>query len=375
MRRVVTSVAVALLAVACGGTPDAEVGPPAASGSAEDAAPSPSPSSPPSPEATAPRDAAWEHLATIDGNLPERAAAAVAGDAGTAATLWGQAGFSGAPPELDFDDEVLLLLGQADDACPDELVQLEVADGGLAVDWLMPPGPCEQPLIFRLHAVRVHRAVLGEGFSYALPEPFTSDLEPVTIELPPYTGEAPPAPQPPSAMTDDELDAVFVGHPVARCGPEHEVIDFGPAGERDERPVVTIEEANGALASAGFDIERDVVPFVEWSTGGRLSYVVAAADEDAIRQVFADAFGDRAPDLRVTPWAPAEVHDAMQALQPLLGGDDGPGRIVWAAGAPGPVSIGMIDPTREALDAIAEVVDPSLVCVTPELSGVHPADG
>ena len=372
MRRVVTTVAVALLAASCAGTADLGVDPPAA-GSAEEPALSPSPS----PDAIAPRDAAWEHLATIDGNLPERAAAAVAGDAGTAATLWGQADFSGAPPELEFDHEVLLLVGQADDACPDDLVGLEVADGALAVDWLMPPGPCRQPLIFRLHAVRVHRAVLGEGFSYELPAPFTSDLEPVTIELPPYAGEAPPAPRPPSAMTDDELDAVFADQPVARCGPEHEVIDFGPAGERDDRPVVTIEEANGALAAAGFDPEREVVPFVEWSTGARLSYVVAASDEDAIHRVFTDAFGDRAPDLRVTPWAPADVHDAMQALQPLLGGDAGPGRIVWAAGAPGPVSLGMIDPTRGALDAIAEVVDPSLVCVTPELSGVRdlPADG
>lgn len=365
MRRLISLVALAVVASACASSPSVEVQSPEGAQQTEDEV-----------AMTAPENLAWEHLGQVEANLPDRAAAAVLEDQEAVLAAWDRYGFAGGPPEVGFDDHVLLLLGQADDACPDELIRLEVVEGNLQPDWLAPPGGCNQPLVQRLHAIRVHRSVLGERFTYGLEDPFDDVFVDVTIELPPYDGETPPAPEPPTAMTEAELDAVFAGHPVSRCGPEHEVIDFGPGGTHDPRPVATIEEANAALVEAGFDPERDVVPFVERSSGGRLSYVVAADDEASIRAVFAEAFGDEAPDLRVTRWAPAEVADAMEAVQPLMGGGDigEPGSIVWAAGAPGPVELGMIDPTREALDAIAELVDPELVCVSPELSGVRPAD-
>ena len=317
---------------------------------------------------------AWEHLGQVEDVLPDHAAAAVVEDPATLQAAWERHHFEGEAPAVDFDQYVVLLLGQADDACPDQLTRLEVVDGRLEVDWLPPPGPCEQPLIGRVHAVQVHRGLLGEGFDFSLEPPFERDLEAVTIALPGYEGEAPPPPEPPREMTEADLDAVFADHAVVRCGPEHDLLDpAGPgAGATDgpTGPVADIGETNDALAAAGIDVERAVIPFVDRRNGGRLAYLVGQDDAVRIEQVLTDAFGERAPGVTVSPWAPAAVRDAQDALMPLMGGERRPGAIMESTGGPGPVMLGMVDPTREALDAVADTVDPALVCVNPLLSGV-----
>lgn len=363
MRRATGMLVAAALIAGCGQAPDLEVTDADGQGS--------------QPHGTA--DVAWEHLDQIEDVLPDRAAAAVFEDPDALAAAWERHGFDGDPPTIDFDVQVVLLVGQADDGCPDELTRLEVVGGDLEVDWLPPPGGCIQPLIMRLHAVMVHRGVLGAGFDYGLDEPYAGDLLPVTIDLPPFDGAAPAPPEPPRAMSSTDLDAVFAGHTVVRCGPEHEVLDLGPPddGGADDAavdgptgPVAEIGEANDVLAAAGIDIARDVIPFMDRSTGGRLAYFVGEADAATIEQTLVDAFGDRAPGIRVAPWAPRAVAEAQDALMPLMGGERRPGAIVESTGGPGPVRLGMIDPTREALDAVAETVDPDLVCVEPILSGV-----
>lgn len=356
MRRAVGVVVAAVLVTACGQTPGLEV----TDGDGQ-----------PSDETAV----AWEHLDQVEGLLPDRAAAAAVEDRDALAAAWQRHAFAGDPPAVDFDDHVVLLLGQADDACPDQLTRLEVVDGDLEVDWLPPPGGCNEPLIMRVHAVRVHRGVLGDGFAYGLQDPFDTELTPTSVDLPAFDGAAPPAPAPPPAMSDADLDAVFADHPVTRCGPEHEIVPGQTEAARDAGPartgpVAEIGEANDALTTAGFELGRDVIPFVDNSNGGRLAYYVGESDAATIDEILTDAFGDRAPGVVVSPWAPREVADAQDALMPLMGGERRPGAIMESTGGPGPVRIGMVDPTREALDAVADAVDPALVCVDPLLSGV-----
>lgn len=367
--------------------------------------------------------AAWVHHGQVEGVLDGRAAAQAVTDAAAWADAWDRHGFDGPRPELDFDHRIVLLLGQADDACPDELVDLEVVDGRLEVVWLPPPGGCNQPLIMRIHAVEVHRGHVSERFTYGLDEPFTDELEPATIELPPYDGTAPPPPQPPQAMTDEEIDAVFAGHPVERCGPQHELrrtgevdgplsddpevaaaqqarAQFGvasdeatvralledppPAGvedygfpltpeefEQDRRATETAQRVAEWLQQEGYE-ERRVVPMIDRSEGIRAVVVVGADDEAALRDALADRFGDDTVEVRVSPWPPAEVAAAQDTLTERMGEIDPHAQVTFVSGPPGPAEIGLVDPTRAALDAIAAVVDPALVCVSVETSGVQP---
>lgn len=349
-------VSAALLA-ACGQQPTAPVDEPAG------------------PDSDIAEGVAWEQLDQVEDTLPDRAAAAVITDPDALASAWKDHGFVGEAPEVNFDDHVVVLLAQPDDACPDELSGLEVVDGQLEVKWTPPPGGCNEPLIQRLHAVRVHRAVLGGGFSYGPDAPFEDEFAPVTIDLPGYDGEAPPPPELTQQMSDAELDAVFAHHPVARCGPEHDPLDVdGPTPEGDPESVAPIGDTNDALADAGIDIAREVVPFVDSSTDGRLAYFVGEDHADLVEKTLADRFGKEAPGIRIAKWAPTDVLAAHEALMPLMSGDREPGTIVGMTGPPGPVHIDMVDPTREALDAVADRVDPNLVCVNPQLSGVAPAD-
>ncbi len=90
---------------------------------------------------------------------------------------------------------------------------------------------------------------------------------------------------------------------------------------------------------------------------------------DTVRRRLDDVFGRNAVDVYANPYDFQEVDKAQREVDDLMGGE-GPGSIVSSTGVPGPVELGMIDPTREALDWVAATVDPSLVCVYPVLSGV-----
>jgi hypothetical protein len=366
---------------------------------------------------------AWVHLGMVEAVLADGAAAAAIEDQDTFGAAWTDHGFEGGTPEVDFVHHAVLLLGQPDDACPDELVELEVVSERLEVGWLPSAGGCDQPLIMRLHAVEVHRGHLPDTFRVELDPPFEDELTPVTIELGPYDGQAPPPRDPPSAMSDDELEQVFAGHPVRRCRPEDrpgqggEVVgplsddasvaeaqrqragfgltsdeatvrrlldDPGPSDvygfpvldeelEADMAAGNVMDELVTWLGAEGFDLQRDLTPILSRSSGIQPMVLVTADEEDRIRAMVEERFGPGVVEVRAQRWDPAEVADAQEAVTALMGHHEGSWLISWVSGPPGPAEIGVVDPTRDALDAIAELVDPDLVCVSVELSGIQPA--
>jgi hypothetical protein len=365
----IATVTLAVLLAACGGTSD-----PAGSGTAGGAAGS----------ASDAQLAAWEHLGVVEAVLPDRAAATVLETEADITDAWIDHGFAGEVPTVDVEHDVVLLLGRPDNACPDDLVSLRVDADRLVTEWLEPPGGCNDPLLLWLHAVRVHRGVLGTGFSYAPEAPFTDELAEVTIELPAYDGDAPPDPALPEAMSEAELAAVFDGHAVARCGPEHRPIEaaFGaPDREVSEfepdqtEAIETLDRALPFLAGEGYAPDRDVTGLIDRSEGpAHAAVVVHEADADEVQALLDAEFGAGGVRVWADPWDPAEIHAAQEALLDLMGpATEGPGAIVGLSGPPGPVEIGMVDPTREALDRIAAAVDPTLVCVDVQLSGLPQA--
>jgi hypothetical protein len=356
------ALALVLTAAACAGRAPT---PPASGGAAE------SPQAPASDSA-----AAWRHLATVNGTLRDGSAAVAVEDAEALARTWADYGFDGAPPTIDFGPRFVLFVLQPDDACPDELIGLEVTDGRLQVEWLPPPGGCQLPLILRIHAVDVHRGHVPAAFTVALDEPYATEAEPAQIQLTPYDGEpAPPPPAPPRAMTEAEVDAVFDGHAVRRCTPEDDVVPPLPPGAVvDERNEAAEEALMGDLMAwlqdQGWDLNREVVPIMDRHDNLRPHLRVNADRAERLQRQVDREFGDGAVVVDANPYDLAAIAAAQEALTPLMGGD-GPGSIWASSGIPGPVKLSMADPTREALDAVAATVDPALVCVDVELSGVR----
>ncbi|MCC5950201.1 MAG: hypothetical protein JJT89_17250, partial [Nitriliruptoraceae bacterium] len=331
-------------------------------------------------------EVAWEHLGVVEGVLDEQRAAAVLTSDAEVEEAWGRLGFEGDAPTLR-DDRVLLLLGRPDDACPDDLVELGVDDDRLTTGWQEPPGGCEQPLILWLHAVDVHRAVLAPGFTYGPDEPFVGELDEVTIEVEAASGDAPPAPEPDQAMSDEEVAAVFADHPVRPCGPEHDPIAaaFGDPDRAIDDDVLTednaaegaaiegVEAALTLLEGQGWEPDLQVTGLVDRSEGdARAAVVVYEADADEVQALLDRELGAGTVTVWADPWDPEQVRAAQRELTSLMDADGGPGAIVSASGAPGPVALGMIDPTREALDEVAAVADPALVCIEVLRSGQQP---
>lgn len=372
------------------------------------------------------RATAWVHHGHVTGQLPGNAAAAAVEDADAWRAAWEDRGFEGARPEIDFATHVVLLIGQPDDNCPDELIGLDVVHGTLDVEWLPPGGGCEQPLIFRIHAVEVHRGHLPTDFTVAVDDPYADEFEPVTITLPAFDGDAPPPPEPPQAMTDAEVDAVFEGHAIQRCtddmfwwlaphpvdGPlsddpavasaQQQRADFGVASDEatvrkllESPPPSHIEDLGFPLTAEEWELDESAsaiaervptvlsgpessederyVPLIDRSDGIRPAVIAGAEDAAEITAALDDEFGPGVVTVHVAEHDPADVHAAQRALGGLTVPE--PSRITHTSGPPGPATVGLIDPTTEALDLIADAVDPSLVCIEVDRSGLVPRDG
>ena len=370
MRTLIGLAAVAVLTVGCAGrlpTPSSATSSPPTEQSQPPAAP------------TGP--AAWQHLAMVEDVLDDGAAAVALEDARAVAAAWQRYGFDEPPPQVDFDRRFVLLVLQPDDACPDELIGLDVVDGRLHVEWLAPPGGCNQPLIHRVHAVEVHRGHVPAEFDVVIAAPYADSATPTTITLQPYEGPAaPPPPQPPQAMTEAEVDAVFAGHDVRRCTPQDDVVPPLPPGtvidernEGDEEALM--QSVIEWLRANGWDLQREVVPIMDRHDNLRPHLRVDADRAKQLQRQVDAEFGDGAVVVDANRYRMADIVAAQKALRPLMGGD-GPGSIWGSSGLPGPVRLSMVDPTREALDRVAATVDPSLVCIDVELSGVRgPRDG
>lgn len=348
-----------------------------------DSTPSPRDPAVQQPASPPPADVAWRHLATTEGTLNNGAAAEAVESRPDLEAAWSAYALPADVPQVDFKTNVVLLLGQPDDACVDELVGLEVRNGLLRVEWLPPPGGCNLPLIFRIHAVQVDRRHLPATFDVAFPQPFEGEAKPVTLEIAAVEGQPPPAPAPPQSMTKAELDAVFAGHPVRRCTPQDDplqnepdsgVVTDDPPPRREVRVQTLSQEVHTRLRSHGYRVNVDFVPFI--SRAGRIRPGVWIDDGNApkVRRLLDDEFGNGGVLVVENRYDFEAVQKAQRQVGELMaGGGDGPGSIVASAGIPGPVSITMIDPTREALDRIAATVDPSVVCVGAALSGVDGA--
>lgn len=319
-----------------------------------------------------PADVAWRHVGMVDGMLPGSVTAVVVSEPDDLAGALAATGAAD-PGEVAWDRELVLLLAQPDDACPDELVGLDEVDGVVRPAWLQPPGGCQQPLIWRIHTVVVHRGHLTGPTTFLVEEPYVQDVAVVTLDLPAYDGEVPPPPEPPRQMAASDLDAVFAGHPVQRCEPLPEAPVGDRAGElEDEADAERIDRVLSWLTrNPRWDTERELVPILDVWGDGEFHIRVAEERADELRADIEAEFGPGVVIVDGVDPSPAELRDAQDALAPLMGGS-GPGAIVWSAGAGRrlQVELGMVDVTREALDRVAELVDPRLVCIEPQLTGV-----
>ena len=379
------------------------------------------------PDEAPPAEVAWQRLGHTEGLLKGEAAAQAVEDAAALADSWSRHGFKGAVPDVGFRRFFVLLLAQPDDACVDQLIGLEVTGGQLRPTWLPPPGGCAQPLIMRIHAVEVHRAFLPPRFEVSEGDPYQDTTHPATITFDAVDGPAPPPPAPPQAMGDQDLDAVFAGHAVRRCTTKDDLtadapVDgplsddptvakaqkgragFGVASDeastraamadstvtndygfpltaeelqRDEDAMQLMARVQRWMREHGWRSDRDYLPVHDRNGGIRPLMLLtrsAGGREDELRQQLQDEFGDGNVLVRSGPYEFSEINQAQEALGEIMGGD-GPGAIVSSNGVPGPVELGMIDPTREALDKVAATVNPALVCVDPNLSGVSDSIG
>lgn len=340
----------------------------------------------------------------------------LAADADTFGQLWARHGFEGTPPHMDFDTRVVLFSVRAEDACPDDLLELRLSGGVLEPSFVPPPGGCEEPLLTTAHAVALHRGDLPEQLTAVVRQHdgHGGDVE-TELSLPPYDGPpAPDPPVPPRPLSAGELDAVFDGHPLRRCdevagisseavvdGPLDDDADvaeaqrsraeFGlPSDRATTRAVVsdpdadrsfgfpmTAEEHGAVMKRNASDITGDIqgayaaehadtygVLVVDQADGGTL-VVGVTGDVEAHRARLAR----RHPgvDFRVVqvPATERELRAAQQALRPLHDG----GTLAYSAFA-AHLTVGVIDPTRADLDAITGVVDPTFTCVEPVLSGL-----
>lgn len=340
----------------------------------------------------------------------------LASDADMLGQLWDRHGFSGPMPDMDFATRVVLVAVRAEDACPDDLVEIRLSGGVLQPTFLPPPGGCEEPLLTTAHAVALHRGDLPEQFTAVLRqhEGHGGDVE-TQLSLPPYDGPAAPAPPvPPRQMSAAALDAVFDGHPLRRCdemtdittepvvdGPLDDDADvaeaqrgragFGlPSDRATTRALVddpdadrsfgfpmTAAEHNAVMARNAMEVTGDIqgayaaehadtfgVLVLDQADGGTL--VVGVTDDLEGHRA---RLGERHPDvaLRVVQVAATEreLRAAQEALRPLH--DDG--TLSYSAFAVH-LTVGVVDPTREDLDAIAALVAPAFTCVEPVLSGL-----
>lgn len=393
----------------------------ASSGCGEPVTPPEGSDAEPSPAGTVHTDAIWfDVLAVSDHGDPDDRIALVE-TAEELRAAWERRTFDGDPAEVDFAEHIVLVLTRNEDACPDDLVETRLTDGVLETTWLPPPGPCNEPLIQTAFAVALHRGDLPESFRVVLLEGdhYGGDKERL-VELPPYDGPPAPAPSPPPRQTSDaELDAVFAGHPLRPCdeipdprtqprvdGPlsaDPEIAEYQmrraeaalPSDEATVRARRDDPDANTAFGYPMTEAEFDALmsrnrpevsqrlheeyysrhadtwgfTMIDQAAGG-VFLLGFTGDLDGHRRRLAEMFPDL--EIRVVE-AVATARELREAQQELHRRFRNGGRpeIPHSTGDGVRMQIGVLDPTRADLDAIAEVIDPRIACVDPVLSGVR----
>lgn len=335
--------------------------------------------------------------------------------------VWEDYGFPDTTPHVTWEEQILLVFARPEDACPDDLVELRLADGVLEPTWLPPPGGCDQPLIATAFAVALHRGDLPQSFTVVLREDPVHDADAeLQVELPPYDGPpAPSPPAPPHRMTDAEVDAVFADHPLHRCedmpsfttepqvdGPLSDDPEVAQAQEQraayglasDEATVrALLAEPPGTGPESGFGFPATSEEFDEVMARGRLDFYedlhatyltdhagtwgFAVLDQAAGGVYVLGFTGDldgheqrlaaRYPEvpLRIVraPATQTRLITMQEAVAALW--NEGHPRVMHA-GQGAYVEIGVLDPTREDLDLIAERADPDAACIEAMRSGL-----
>lgn len=397
-----------LLLAACGGSPG---GP-----RVEDGRSSASPTG----AAAATDGRIWFDVLGVSQRAPSSAILELAEDEASFADLWSRYQMDGPAPAQDFDEQVVLFVGREDDACPDDLVWVKAIDGALTLQWLPPAGFCEQPALATGYAVALHRGDLGTSMSVALTQAYADDAT-ATFELPAYAGPAAPAPPDvPMRPTDDDIAAVFAGHPVRPCDDVDDPMLREPEVDGALSSDPAVAAAQRGRASMGFPSDEDTTRRLleDPTTDDSFGFPLTQDEIDSVweRQNLldgeemlefgrrhADTFGyafldqaaggvytfgftddleARAADLRQAfPDVPTAVQQAPFTKQELEAAHE-PIMAALQAGEFGSgslsvglvrVELGIVDPTRETLDRIAELTDPSKVCVRADFSGVPSA--
>lgn len=249
-------------------------------------------------------------------------------------------------------------------------------EGGLEHTLLPPPGGCAEPSLTWAYAIAYHRGDLGEEVTVRIDEDDGPDGRlAATFPLPPYDGPPAPEPSPPPRQpTDADLAAVSADHPIRPCAevsdPRQEVFSRQPP-PGDERPEPSTPPLSDDIAG---DLQttyaaEHAVEFgwlmVDQAAG---EWVVGVTGDVAAHR---ERLQDRHPGARFrvveTPHALRDLAAAQEAVRPLHSGEEPP---LTHSSYFAYVEAGIIDPTREDLDALAEVVATDIVCVEPVLSGL-----
>lgn len=338
--------------------------------------PAPGGSGQASPGATAVHpDAVWFEVLGVTEAAGGDLGVDLAQSRGELAAFWDAHGFDEPVPEPGFDEHVVALVRRGDNACPDEVMEVRRVGAALEHTLLPPPGACNDPYIVWAYAIAYHRGDLGEEVTLRIDEADGPDgTLTATFTLPPYDGPpAPPPSPPPRQLTDEALAAVFAGHPVRPCtelhDPREEVLSGQPAPDDGGSP---------GGAPAGVDVPGDVQTAYAAEYPGEFGwFMVDQAAGEWVVGVTGDVEGHRArlsarhPGQRFrvveTPHAQRDLAAAQEAARPLHTGDD---PLLVHSSHFAYLELGVIDPTRDDLDKIAAVVDPTLACVEPVLSGL-----
>jgi hypothetical protein len=321
----------------------------------------------PGPAAEPHPDAIWfEVLAVTEtGGAP---GIELAESAEELADLWERHGLDGPVPDPGFDTHVVALALRFDNSCPEEVVEVRLVDAELKHTLLGPPGPCTDVGITWAYAIAYHRGDLPEEVTVRL-----RDIT-ATFTLPPYDGPPAPAPSPPPQQMDEaELDAVFADHPIRRCDELPDPRDEFLSRDRpaaDHTPAPMDESVPADLQGAYAAEHADTFGWLMVLQDEGVWVVGVTDDVEGHRERLAARHPGSTFRVDETPHAQRDLEAAQQAILPLHGAEEGPELVTSSFFTH--LELGIIDPTREDLDAIAELVDPELACVEPVLSGLEP---
>lgn len=85
-------------------------------------------------------------------------------------TLWTSVGGEGAPPAVRLESEIVVSMAIPDDACPPELVALDVDGTTLTPRFREVVDACDDPMLPKSYVVAIERSSVQPGFYLQLPE-------------------------------------------------------------------------------------------------------------------------------------------------------------------------------------------------------------